>query len=33
MKYTYITDYKDNDKLRKSFNELTQKTFEFNFEV
>lgn len=32
MKYTYITDYKDNDKLRKSFNELTQKTFEFNFE-
>lgn len=32
MKYTYITDYKDNDKLRKSLNELTEKTFGFNFE-
>lgn len=32
MKYTYVTDYKDNDKLRKSLNELTEKTFGFNFE-
>jgi predicted GNAT family N-acyltransferase len=31
MKYTYITDYKNNDKLRKSFNELTEKTFGINF--
>lgn len=31
MKYTYITDYKNNDKLRKSFNELTERTFCFNF--
>lgn len=31
MKYTYVTDYKNNDKLRKSFNELTEKTFCFNF--
>lgn len=32
MKYTYVTDYKDSDKLRKSLNELTEKTFGFNFE-
>lgn len=32
MKYTYITDYKDNDNLRKSFNELTERTYGFNFE-
>lgn len=31
MKYTYITDYKNNDKLRKSFNELSEKTFGINF--
>ena len=31
MKYTYVKDYKNNDKLRRSFNELTQKTFDFNF--
>jgi hypothetical protein len=31
MKYTYITDYKNNDKLRKSFNELAEKTFGMNF--
>ncbi len=32
MKYTYMKDYKDNDKMRKSLNELTEKTFGFNFE-
>ncbi|MBK1812753.1 GNAT family N-acetyltransferase [Clostridium sp. YIM B02505] len=32
MKYTYIKSYKDNDELRKSLNELTEKTFSFNFE-
>lgn len=32
MKYKFITAYKDNDKLRKSLNELTEKTFCFNFE-
>jgi GNAT superfamily N-acetyltransferase len=32
MKYTYIKSYKDNDKMRKSLNELTEKTFCFNFE-
>ncbi|SHJ06293.1 Acetyltransferase (GNAT) domain-containing protein [Clostridium cavendishii DSM 21758] len=32
MKYIYIKNYKDNDKLRKSLNELTEKTFCFNFE-
>ncbi|MBU3144597.1 GNAT family N-acetyltransferase [Clostridium sp. CF012] len=31
MKYTYIIDYKNNDKLRKSLNELTEKTFGINF--
>lgn len=31
MKYTYVTNYKSNDNLRKSFNELTEKTFGFNF--
>lgn len=29
--YEYITDFKDNDELRTSFNELTEKTFGFNF--
>lgn len=32
MKYTYMKAYKDNDKMRKSLNELTEKTFCFNFE-
>ncbi|GFP75557.1 GNAT family N-acetyltransferase [Clostridium fungisolvens] len=32
MKYTYIKSYKDNDKMRKSLNELTERTFGFNFE-
>lgn len=32
MKYTYMKAYKDNDKIRKSLNELTEKTFGFNFE-
>lgn len=32
MKYTYIKSYKDNDKIRNSLNELTEKTFGFNFE-
>lgn len=32
MKYTYIKAYKDNDKMRKSLNELAKKTFGFNFE-
>lgn len=32
MKYTYSTNVKNNDILRKSFNELTEKTFYFNFE-
>jgi GNAT superfamily N-acetyltransferase len=32
MKYAYIKAYKDNDKMRKSLNELTEKTFGFNFE-
>ncbi len=32
MKYTYIKSYKDNDKMRKSLNELTEKTFGFSFE-
>ena len=32
MKYTYIKSYKDNDKMRKSLNELNEKTFGFNFE-
>lgn len=31
MKYTFIKDYKNNDKLRESFNELTEKTFHFSF--
>ena len=31
MKYTFIKDYKNDDVLRKSFNELTQKIFCFNF--
>lgn len=29
--YEYITDFKDNDELRASFNDLTEKTFGFNF--
>jgi predicted GNAT family N-acyltransferase len=32
MKYNYITDYKDDDKLRKSLNELAEKTFGITFE-
>lgn len=32
MNYTFIKDYKDNDKMRKSLNELTEKTFRFSFE-
>lgn len=31
MKYSYVTNYKNNDELRNSFNELTEKTFSFNF--
>jgi len=31
MKYTYIKDYKSNDKLRKSFIELAEKIFGINF--
>lgn len=29
--YEYITNFKDNDELRASFNELTEKIFGFNF--
>lgn len=32
VQYTYIKAYKDNDKMRKSLNKLTEKTFGFNFE-
>lgn len=32
MKYTYIKAYKDNDKMRTRLNELTEKTFGFDFE-
>lgn len=32
MSYTFVTDYKDNEVLRNSFNELTQKTFSFTLE-
>lgn len=32
MKYTYIKDYKNDDKHRRSLNALTQKTYGFNFE-
>ncbi len=32
MKYQLVKDYKNNDVLRKSFHELTQKTFAFNLE-
>ncbi len=31
-KYTYIKDFKHNDLLRKSYNELTQKIYGFDFE-
>jgi predicted GNAT family N-acyltransferase len=31
LQYNYITNYKNNDILRKSFNELTEKTYSFNF--
>ncbi|MGV8984219.1 GNAT family N-acetyltransferase, partial [Clostridium sp.] len=31
MKYSYVTNYRNNDVLRNSFNELTKKTFSFNF--
>jgi GNAT superfamily N-acetyltransferase len=32
MKYDFVKDYKDNSILRKSFNELTKKTYGFQFE-
>lgn len=32
MKYTFIKDYRDHDEFRKSLNELTEKTYGFNFE-
>lgn len=32
MKYNIAVDYKDNSVLRKSFNELTKKTYGFQFE-
>ncbi|MFT8314274.1 MAG: GNAT family N-acetyltransferase [Clostridium sp.] len=31
-KYTFIKEFKDNTLLRNSYNALTQKTYEFNFE-
>lgn len=31
MKYKYVTNVRENDKLRAGFNDLTQKTFYFNF--
>lgn len=31
MQYKYIINYKNNDILRNSFNELTENTFSFNF--
>lgn len=31
MQYKYITNYKNNDIFRNSFNELTEKTFSFDF--
>lgn len=30
--YAFIKDYKDNESLRRSYNKLTQKTYEFDFE-
>lgn len=32
MKYDIVVDYKDNSVLRKSFNDLTKKTYGFQFE-
>lgn len=32
VEYVFINDYKDNDLHRKSYNKLTQKTYEFDFE-
>jgi GNAT superfamily N-acetyltransferase len=32
MKYTYVTNYKNNDELRHSFNKLVEKSFYFNFD-
>ncbi len=32
MKYEIVFDYKENESLRKSFNELSEKTFGINFE-
>lgn len=32
MKYNMVVDYKDNSVLRKSFNDLTEKTYGFQFE-
>ena len=29
--YIYVKDYRDNDKLRESLNDLTEATFQFNF--
>lgn len=31
MKYTYVKDYKNNDKLRGSFNELAKKVYHIDF--
>ena len=31
MEYQLVKDYKDNKMLVKSFNDLTEKTFGFNF--
>ena len=31
MQYKLVENYKDDEKLVKSFNELTEKTFGFNF--
>lgn len=32
VEYVFIKDYKDNDLLRKSYNKLTEKTYQFDFE-
>lgn len=31
MKYNYVTNYKNDNALRRSFNEMTENTFSFNF--
>lgn len=33
MKYNYVADYKLSDELRRSFNDLTEKTFSFRFDT